>query len=44
MLTVSLSGKETECDGVCEQCAGERSLQCVTVFGKRVLEREEGRV
>jgi len=33
-----------ECDGGCEQCAGERRGQSVTVFVNRLLERREERV
>ena len=36
--------ERTECDGVMEQGAGERRGEGVTVFGNRVLEREEGSV
>ena len=38
------AGERRGCDGVMEQGARERRGEGVTVFGNRVLEREEGRV
>jgi len=36
--------ERTECDGVFEQCFGERRGEVVTVFGNRVLEGGHCRV